>query len=303
MHALRGLLAALAIVAASPTRAHGVADTGAPPGWTWDPAITVPLLLVLVLFVAGWTRLHARSDRGAPGLRQRAGWFVAGWLVMALALVSPLHEGGERSFTLHMIEHELLMLAAAPMLVAGRPLPVIVWALPAALRRSLGQPGVTSMLGPLRRLLASPVAATLCQAAVLWLWHAPVLFDLALASSSWHAAQHLAFVFAALWFWAAVLPRSATAESSARRAVAGLCLFATSIVTGALGALMAVSSSPWYAGYARIGMAPMGLTPAEDQQVAGLVMWVPGGLVHAIAALVIVRGLLRAPPREMSHAL
>lgn len=85
--------------------------------------------------------------------------------------------------------------------------------------------------------------------------------------------------------------------------MAGLCLFATSIVTGALGALMAFSSSPWYAGYARIGMAPLGLAPAEDQQIAGLIMWVPGGLVHAIAALVIVRGLLGPPPGRLGHAL
>jgi cytochrome c oxidase assembly factor CtaG len=71
-----------------------------------------------------------------------------------------------------------------------------------------------------------------------------------------------------------------------------LCLVVTSIVSGALGALMAFATSPWYAGYARLGMAPFGLTPSEDQQIAGLLMWVPGGLVHAAAALLMMRRVL-----------
>ena len=75
--------------------------------------------------------------------------------------------------------------------------------------------------------------------------------------------------------------------------IAALCLVVTSIVSGALGALMAFATSPWYAGYARLGMAPFGLSPAEDQQVAGLIMWVPGGLVHAGAALMVMRRILR----------
>jgi cytochrome c oxidase assembly factor CtaG len=85
--------------------------------------------------------------------------------------------------------------------------------------------------------------------------------------------------------------------------LAVLCLFVTSLVSGALGALMAFSESPWYAGYARLGMAPFGLTPAEDQQLAGLIMWVPGGLVHALAALALVGMTLRSrPAREGAHA-
>ncbi len=81
-----------------------------------------------------------------------------------------------------------------------------------------------------------------------------------------------------------------------RRGVAVLCLFATSVISGALGALMAFSESPWYAGYAAMGMAPFGLTAAEDQQIAGLLMWIPGGLVHAAAALILVGAALKARP-------
>jgi cytochrome c oxidase assembly factor CtaG len=63
---------------------------------------------------------------------------------------------------------------------------------------------------------------------------------------------------------------------------------------------MALSSSPWYAGYAGLGMAPFGLTPAEDQQLAGLLMWIPGGLVHAVAALVLLARSLRERTLEPS---
>lgn len=125
------------------------------------------------------------------------------------------------------------------------------------------------------------MTATALQAAALWLWHAPQLFDRALASDRWHAAQHASFLVTALLFWRAMLRRRADpAADRGARVVASLCLFLTSIVSGALGAPMAFSHSPWYAGHARFGTAPFGLTAAEDQQLAGLIMWIPGGLVH-----------------------
>src|SRR5213079_3430969 len=97
----------------------------------------------------------------------------------------------------------------------------------------------------------------------------------------------------ALIFWSSMLDR--------RRGVAqaSLGLFFTSIVSGALGALMAVSQSPWYRGYADLGLTPYGLTPAEDQQLAGVLMWAPGGLVHAAAALMLIAPMLRAKPRGL----
>jgi cytochrome c oxidase assembly factor CtaG len=134
------------------------------------------------------------------------------------------------------------------------------------------------------------------QAAALWLWHLPSLFDLALKSEGWHAAQHLAFFVSALLFWSAMLAPGRSAWTTAA------CLFATSMATGALGAFMAVSQSPWYAPYAALGLAAFGLTPAEDQQLAGVLMWVPGGLFHAVVAIAILAPHLRsAHAPEASH--
>jgi cytochrome c oxidase assembly factor CtaG len=294
------LLPALAL--AAPAFAHAGHDHHEAPGWTWDPWITVPLLLSALLFALGWRRLYARSTKGRPWLARRAWLFGAGWLAMAGALVSPLHEAGERSFTAHMVEHELLMLLAAPLIVLAEPLSAMLWAFPPAARRAIGDISSSRPASATFGALTGAIVATVIQAAVLWIWHMPALFDLALASEGWHATQHLCFVVSALLFWTGMLGRrGAGAGSPGARTLAALCLFATSVITGALGALMALSESPWYAGYARLARAPFGLSPAEDQQIAGLIMWVPGGLVHAVAALILLRSVLA--PRRAVNAL
>jgi putative membrane protein len=270
------------------------ADPQAPPGWTLDAWIVLPLLLAAFLFAFGWWRLRARATLGRAELRRRGRLYTLGLLLLAAALVSPLHQAGERSFAAHMAEHEIIMLIAAPLLVLAEPLAIMLWAFPPRGRRWLGGVGSSAPVSAIWRSLSAPITATLIQAAALWLWHAPALFDRALASPGWHAAQHLSFLVSALLFWSAMLSRRTP------RALAALCLVITSIISGALGALMALANSPWYVGYSRLGLAPMGLTPAEDQQVAGLLMWVPGGLVHAGAALLMVRALLK--PAEVRHA-
>jgi putative membrane protein len=287
---------------AAPAFAHAGHDHHAAPGWTWDPWITLPLLLSALLFALGWWRLHARSGRGRARLTQRAWLFAFGWLAVAGALVSPLHEAGERSFTAHMVEHELLMLLAAPLIVLAEPLSAMLWAFPPGARRAIGDISTSRAVSGTFRAATGAIVATVIQAAILWVWHMPALFDLALASEGWHAAQHLCFVVSALLFWTAMLGRrGAGAGAPAARGLAAGCLLATSVVTGALGALMAFSTSPWYAGYARLARAPFGLSPAEDQQIAGLIMWVPGGLVHAVAALLLVRAMLS--PQRAANAL
>ena len=292
---MRSLIASLVVALLGAVRAADAHDAvpGEPLHATLDLAVVLPLAVAALLFAIGWWRLAVRVKLGAPRLRWRAMCFAGGWLVIVVALVSPLHEGGEHSFALHMVEHELLMLLAAPLLVLAEPLGILLWALPPAFRRRVGE---WSTAGPVRaawRASTRPVTATTIQAAALWVWHAPFLFDLALANEGWHIAQHACFLVSALLFWTAMLERHGLAtEQRSRRSVAAACLFATSIVSGALGALMAFSQSPWYQGYARLGLSLLGLTPAEDQQLAGLIMWIPGGLVHAVVALVLVRSVL-----------
>jgi cytochrome c oxidase assembly factor CtaG len=188
------------------------------------------------------------------------------------------------------------MLVATLLLAASDAGGVLAWGLPAALRRSLGGSWKRPLTSLWRRL-TEPVTATIVQAVVLWVWHAPALFDRALESSGWHVAQHLSFVIASLLFWVAMLnPRRGGYLLSAA------CLFLTSLVEGALGALMSLSSSPWYSAYAAMGLSGIGLDPTTDQQLAGLVMWIPGGLVHGTAALVLLYRWLSTDARAAGQA-
>jgi len=271
----RLLILSLLAASSSPAIAHAGADHSDAPGWMLDPLVTVPLACVLLLFLVGRWRLAQRSK--LP--RSRTWLYLGGWLVLTAALISPLHEGGERSFTLHMIEHELIMLVATLLLAAASAGGVLAWGLPGPLRTALGGRWRMPLAGIWRRL-TEPVTATILQALMMWAWHAPAFFDRALASQGWHVAQHLSFVLASLIFWRAML--------DVRRGgylVSAVCLFLTSLVEGVLGALMALSASPWYPAYAAMGMSGIGLDPVSDQQLAGLVMWIPGGLVHGAAAL------------------
>jgi putative membrane protein len=262
-------------------------------------------VLISLLFVAGaWYgaghfRVWRSSRTGRAMLLRRGTLFATGWLVIAASLLSPLHQLGSRSFTAHMIEHELLMLVAAPLIAFARPIGIFIWALPRRSRYALGALGHRRWFASSWRGISSPLSASLFQAAMLWIWHAPAFFDAALRNEFWHAAQHLSLVGSALLFWWSIN----TASSVERKhGVAGFWLFFTSVHSALLGALMAFAESPWYAQYAHMGMSgTAGLSPLEDQQIAGLIMWVPGGAVHAIAALIYVSRWFRDRPSEASH--
>jgi cytochrome c oxidase assembly factor CtaG len=277
------LLALALLVVAAPAAAHG--GHAHAPRWTLDPLLVVPLGLALVIYVAGWLRLSKRASSPV-----RPGLFLAGWAVLTMSLVSPLHEAGERSFTMHMIEHEAIMLVATLLLAASHAGGVLAWGLPAPLRQSLGGRW-KAPLSALWKRLTEPVTATAVQAVVMWAWHAPPLFDRALDNFGWHVAQHACFFLSSLLFWWAMLHPRGRAGSYG---VSAACLFATSLMGGALGAMMSFSSSPWYADYAAMGMTGIGLDAVDDQRLAGLIMWIPGGLVHGLAALLLFYKWLRA---------
>jgi cytochrome c oxidase assembly factor CtaG len=292
MLGVRIIAAVLLLAVGAPSFAHGSRD--GPIGWTLNPELVIPLALALLIYLVGWVRLSKRATTPV-----RPTFFLSGWLVLALSLTSPLHEAGERSFTMHMIEHELIMLVATLLLASSGAGAVLAWGLPRPLRLSLAG----SWRSPLQRMwkrVTEPVTATAVQAATMWAWHAPLLFDRALDSFGWHIAQHACFFVSSLLFWWAMLhPR----DRGSGYGLSAACLFATSLIGGALGALMSFSSSPWYVDYAAMGMTGVGLDPIDDQRLAGLIMWIPGGLVHGAAALVLAYKWLKASEGEAHVAL
>jgi putative membrane protein len=283
---MRALFALASALAPQAARAHGgPGDVWSADGtWTADPSILVPLYLVAILYLAGTWRVWRRAGFGRGIRRAQVVCFWAGWTALALSLLSPLHWLSERLFSAHMIEHEVLMAVAAPLFVLARPGGALLWGLPARWRPVLGGVGQVRAVSLLWRGHSDPLAATLLHGAAIWLWHIPALFEAALLNEALHWLQHLSFLVTGLFFWWALI------YGRARRhgyGAAVIYLFATATHTGFLGVLLAVSKRPWYPIQTEFA-AEWGLTPLEDQQLAGLVMWVPAGLIYAGAAMALV---------------
>jgi putative membrane protein len=182
------------------------------------------------------------------------------------------------------------MLVAAPLLVLGRALPTFVWALPHRARLAAGHASKLIAVRSTWNALTSPLSAWILHAAALWLWHAPALFNAAVVNRTVHDWQHFTFFATALIFWHALLRHGG-------RGMAIVYLFTTTVHTGVLGALLTFARHPLYATL-NPGLYDLaGLTPLEDQQLGGLIMWVPGALVYVGAALILTARWLNAEHR------
>ena len=256
--------------------------------WDFDPAAAATLFFFGALYLAGLRNL--RSVTGKPRkLRREAICFGTGWVVLVIALLSPIHPLSSVLFSVHMTQHELLMVVAAPLLILGRPAVAMLWAMPPGVSRQVLGPLRTVGFGRLWRWSTNAFVASLVHAIALWIWHVPVFFEATLASDAVHALQHALFLGTALMFWQAVLFGE---RRSADYGLAVLYLFLTAMHSGALGALITFASSPWYASYTMTADA-WGMTPLEDQQMGGLIMWIPAGMIYVVAALILFAAWLR----------
>jgi putative membrane protein len=264
--------------------------------WGRDPFIIAGLALTAWLYWRGSRRVwREASARGRERRRFEAWAFIGGWLALFVALLSPLHPWGEVLFSAHMTQHEVLMLLAAPLLVLGRPLVPLLWALPARWRSTVGAIGKRRSVRAVWHTLTNPLVAWGVHAVALWVWHIPSLFQATLTSDFVHTLQHLSFLGSALLFWWALI--------HGRRGLMGygaavLYMFTTSVHSGVLGALITFARSVWYPAYAD-STASWGLTPLEDQQLGGLIMWVPAGLVYIIAGMALMVGWMRESERRV----
>jgi putative membrane protein len=240
--------------------------------WSWEPAIVLALATTGALYAAGWLRMRrAGAQRSVPAWQGLC--FAAGWLSLVIALLSPVHRLGEFSLAMHMVQHELLMVVAAPLLVLGRPLLVFLWAFPQSTRERMGAFFRRGVPAAMWAALSAPVAVWLLHGLALWIWHTPVLYSAALHSEWTHAAQHSAFLFTALLFWWTLLHGR---YGRLGYGAALVFVFTTAMHSGALGALLTLAPRVAYPDYTR---TVFGMSPLEDQQLAGLIMWVPAGVI------------------------
>jgi putative membrane protein len=263
--------------------------------WGWEPGTLIGLAISGIWYGAGLWRTWRAAGAG-HGIRRWEAWsFAGGSIVLFIALVSPLHPLGQVLFSAHMTQHELLMLVAAPLLVLGRPMIAFLRALPGEQARSLGRFSNTMGWQALWGGISNPFVAWLIHLIVLWAWHAPSLFQATLHSEWVHAAQHVSFLTSALLFWWALIHGRPTATS---QGVAVLYLFTTAIHSGLLGALLTFARVPWYPAYGH-GAESWGLSPLEDQQLGGLIMWVPACTVYVVAGLALFAAWMRESERRL----
>jgi putative membrane protein len=299
---LRPISAAVAGMALSPTLAFAHTGQALAPhdlwrAWTFEPVVAITLIVSGALYLVGVIRLWA-NGAGRGIRRWEAGAFAAGWLTLVVALVSPLHALGGVLFSAHMTQHELLIGVSAPLLVLGRPLIPFLWALPIDWRRRAGEWSRTRTVARSWQVLTLPSIAFVLHAAALWIWHLPGPYQSTLHSELMHSLQHTSFIVTALLLWWTIF-HARGSELGYGGAV--FYLFGTALQTGALGALLTFAPSLWYPDYAAT-TGPWGFTPLEDQQLGGLIMWIPGSIPYLIAGLAMfARWLQESEKRVTRH--
>jgi putative membrane protein len=266
--------------------------------WEFDPLVIIGLVLSGWLYFRGLRRLWQATKPGNGIRAWEASSYAAGWLAIVIALVSPLHPWGRVLFSAHMTQHEVLMLVAAPLLVLGKPLIAFLWAFHHETARKISGWTKARWWQLIWKILSNAFAAWLIHAIILWAWHIPSLFEATIRNDFVHALQHFSFLFSALLFWWAVLHGR---QKSIGYGMAVLYMFSTALHSGLLGALLTFTNSVWYPVYNRT--APFwGLTPIEDQQLGGLIMWVPAGIVYIIAGLALFAGWMRESEKRARKA-
>ena len=263
--------------------------------WGLDPLVVAGLALSGCLYVRGVRRLWRAAERGRGIRRWEASAYAGGWFALFVALVSPLHPMGEVLFSAHMTQHEVLMLVAAPLVVLGRPVVAFLWALPVSWARRVGGWGRVSWFQRAWRALTNPLAAWAIHAVALWAWHVPAFFEATLRSDLVHTFQHVCFLGSALLFWWALVhgPQGLMGYGAAV-----LYLFTTSVHSGVLGALITFTGTVLFPSYSKTTES-WGLTAIEDQQLGGLIMWVPAAAVYIVAGLALCAGWMRESERRV----
>lgn len=266
--------------------------------WGTEPSTGVALTTITVVYAAGVRAAWRRAGRGRGIRMSQVAWFATGVLVLVIALASPIDAMSDDLFAAHMVQHVLLATVAPPLLLLGAPVPALLWALPPAPRRRAARWAARTRLRGVWHALTAPAAAWLIHAVAIWAWHMPRLYELALGNPGVHALEHVCFVGSAtLVWWTIVHPRLARRTAYA---IGILTIFGTALQTGALGALLTLSGTAWYSVHVA-GAASWGLTALEDQQIAGLIMWVVGGLLYLVAIGVLFVAWLEAKSPDVGQ--
>jgi putative membrane protein len=262
----------------------------------WNLVTAVSLAIVSLLYIAGILRLRATAGGRAAIRPWQIAAFAIGCSSAAIALLSPLDEWSDILFSAHMAQHEILMLISAPLMVLGRPFIVTLWALSPDMRSGVGTLTRRRWVHTVWERISGPATVLVLHALVLWAWHVPALFEAALHNESIHAIQHLGFFLtAALFWWALIHGRYGRIGYG----IGVLYVFATAMHTEILGALLTFGGRIWYPTHAA-RTAAHGMSAIDDQQLAGVVMWIPFGVVFVLIGLALFAAWLGEAERRVT---
>lgn len=237
------------------------------PSDAWSAWPVAPASMLSLVVAAGtWVVLARRA--GHPG---GAAWWWAGLAALAVALLSPIDLLGESLLSVHMVQHLLLGLVAPLLIVRSRPMRVFAHLLHPTLRRELGRSG-----SRLRRRRGVGVAVVAAHIAVWWAWHVPALYEAAVTHDLIHLAEHTTMFLSGLALWGICWPAGPVRQQGG---LAVLGVFAAASGTGALAALLTLAARPHYATDVATARA-WGVDRLADEQLAGAIMWVPGGFLY-----------------------
>jgi putative membrane protein len=269
--------------------------------WSLPPVATFAIELSAVVYLRGWWLLRRAGVPFVPPWRAVA--FLSGLLTVWVALASPIDALNGFVLTAHMLQHMLLMMVGPPLILLGAPLVPLTRGLPRFAQRQVAAPILTWPVAErIGHALTNPVAGALLMSVVMFAWHTPSLYELALGSEFWHEVEHVSFLLASLIFWwPVVLPWPSRAQWPRWAMVPYLLL--ADLQNTALSAILAFSDRVLYPSYAA---APrlIGLSALEDQVAAGSFMWVAGSFAFILPAIVIaVRCLsMSSTPNALSAA-
>lgn len=247
-------------------------------GWTWHPSVVIGFGI--------WTLLYILANRGkrTPLLQQAT--FHLGTLVGLVALVSPLDELGDQYlFSAHMVQHLLLMLIVAPLWLIGTPGWLVDQIIP-------------KQLESLVKRLANPVATFLVFVGVLWFWHVPSIYDVALGSEAIHIIEHLTFLGAALIGWWPIAGAETSCIPKPMHPIRVLYVVLLAVPCTALAAVITLAGEPVYSFYVT---APhiFGLSAIEDQTLGGSLMWVPTHMILVVAlGVTLIKWFMEADQKD-----
>lgn len=278
--------------------------------WSFNPPLVLCVDLALLYWIGA--RRTVTPERKRRAQRWRSACFYAGLVVLVVALCSPIETLSEQLFWVHMIQHVLLLLVAAPLIVVSQPWIRLWRCLPLDTRRWLAR-GLSHgrRTAPLRAatgFLGRPAPTFVLFSVVLLGWHIPAMFEATLHSSALHALEHTLFFTTAVMFFKQVIPSPPlriTLPAPWRVAYA----IGAMIVSWGLAVVLALDPNAIYPHYAHELSRPGGISALADQHLAAGIMWVPGSVTFLIVVFVYVNrwlmpsepGSSRAPRLASEH--